>query len=308
MTSELGEGKIQQDMTIFILVDGIQELQSEQLKSALNALTELINQAPYFCVVAVAGTFYSNVERALSRSQLRVRLTPPNIDGLKVLSNYANDPFVCILIEDMGGHGRCLEALSTQLKKTDLNSVTACTLMSQVKDDIASKYPTLKEMASRIVPALIAVLTRQPLEKTDKIPNSEISVEELISLGIFRWIPDGESVQGFLVCPFVILWLLASWSRHPALIHYNLDAYRELQHQFAAQLPLGLQCWQHWEETTAYFRILKSSLLAGQTVPLSVLHSGALLSDEAAELQIKVKELREKVLASKRYNTGKPKS
>src|SRR5690348_5129568 len=94
--------------------------------------------------------------------------------------------------------------------------------------------------------------------------------------------------KGFFECPFVIVWLLASWFDDKSLAHFCLDNYNEIQHNFQPELPPGLQCWQHWEETTAYFSILKSSLLDGLTLPLSELHSGALLSKEASNLKIKV--------------------
>lgn len=190
------------------------------------------------------------------------------------------------------------------MEKTDLDSVTASALMTKVRDQIGDRYPPQRDNAPHLVPALIAVLTRQPLARTDKIPNSQLTVEDLITYGLFRWVTDKAGQKGFLECPFVIVWLLASWSGHKALAHFRLDSYNEIQHAFAPDLPLGLQCWQHWEETTAYFRMLKSSLLDGLTVPLSELHSGAYLSAEAANLKIKVQNLEQKLVASHQYETG----
>ena len=51
------------------------------------------------------------------------------------------------------------------------------------------------------------------------------------------------------------------------------------------------------------FRVLKSNLLDGQTVPLSELHAGAMLSKEAKDIKVKVKKL-ELVRATKQYRTG----
>jgi hypothetical protein len=55
-------------------------------------------------------------------------------------------------------------------------------------------------------------------------------------------------------------------------------------------LRSGLQ-WQHWEEFTASFRILKSLLLNGQTITVSKLHSGAIFSQEVENLNVQVTKL-----------------
>jgi hypothetical protein len=51
--------------------------------------------------------------------------------------------------------------------------------------------------------------------------------------------------------------------------------------------------------------MLKSSLLDGKLVPLSILHSGALLSDEASKLKFKVTKLEHRILALHQYDTAK---
>ena len=307
---KLGEGKKIEEMTVFILIDGIQELphnpgqQDSLMKQAINSVASIVNSYPCFCIAAIAGTFYTNILNVLAQSpQLRIFLTPHAIDGHKILSKYANDPFVSLLIDDMGGHGRALEALSDELEATNLDDITASIFMSQVKERLSLRYSPLKDIAPKLIPALTAILTRKLLAKTDTIPNSDMTVQDLISFGLFRWKSNGS--MGYIECPFAILWLLASWSNDKHLTHFQLDNYNEIHHNLNPELPLGLQCWQHWEETTAYFRILKSSLLDGCTVSLSELHSGALLSTEARDLKVKVKRLEGKLLASSQYETGK---
>jgi hypothetical protein len=70
-------------MTVFILVDGIHELphtpkqKDSLMKQTLDAIAETINASPYFCIAAVAGTFYTAVDDVLEDSpQKRVYMTP----------------------------------------------------------------------------------------------------------------------------------------------------------------------------------------------------------------------------------------
>ena len=145
------------------------------------------------------------------------------------------------------------------------------------------------------MPALTAVLVRHKVALGDKIPGMDMTTEQLISLGLFRWkcIPSSPKV-GYLECPFIFLWLLATWSDDPILSNYKLEAYDEQQSQVNPGLPKGMQMWQNWEEATAQFRMLKSSLLDGQEVTLSTLHSGALLGSDS-KIKVKVHKLVEMV-------------
>lgn len=298
------------EMTVFILVDGIHELAHQpqdpnsKLKQALDSITSIVNSGPVFCVAAFAGTFYVPVDTILAPSpQRRMYLTPQPLDGHQI--HPTDDPFVRLLIEDMGGHGRALEALEEQLQKQDIRSCSASDFMHRVLSDLRMRYPPLLNRASELVPALIAVLTQHPLRRRNPIPNSDLTVEEVIQLGLFRFLPQSplSGDLGVLQCPFVMLWLLASTSHLPALAHFRLDAYNEWQSQTNPALPRGLQFWQHWEETTALFRVLKSHLLDGQVVSLAQLHAGAQLSSAAMPLQVRVKKL-EMVRATNQYSTA----
>ena len=105
-------------------------------------------------------------------------------------------------------------------------------------------------------------------------------------------------------CPYVILWLLATWSQNPTLSHYKLDTYNEQESQTNSSIPLGAQMWQNWEEMTAQFRVLKSILLNGKVVQLSSLHAGALLGKDSS-INVQVHQLNDFVRASRQYLTKK---
>ena len=81
-----------ENATIFILVDGIEQLphrigkMDSAMKVAMDAITELVNAATYFCIGAIAGTSYTNITDVLSKTaQLRQYLTPQPLNGLDSL-------------------------------------------------------------------------------------------------------------------------------------------------------------------------------------------------------------------------------
>ena len=168
--------------------------------------------------------------------------------------------------------------------------------MNNIRVTLESTYPQLKDQAPVLANVLIAVLTRYTFDSiSDYVPNTTKTVAEIIELGFFRL--DEDNV---LTCPFVLVWLFATWSRKPVLSHFKLEAYSEQENP---SLPRGMQFWQHWEEFVGQFRMLKSILLAGKTVPVTTLHAGAEISDEASTLNIEVTEIKTLHRAVHQYDT-----
>ena len=309
-----GENKSLKDMTIFILVDGIQELPhipkqpNSIMKRAIDSVSSLINAGSAFVIGVIAGTFYSTVADTFSFSaQLRISLPLQPIDGHKIIQN--NDPLIQQFIDDMGGHGRALETLYEELKELeskgmDFSNYPPTTFMNDIKTKIQLKYKPLCDLSSSLVPALIAVIVRKKLNMKSEIDGLSKTVEDLVSMGLFRWKPIEDSDIGYLDCPFVLVWLLATWSGNPIFSQFKLPAYDdEQQRNMNPELPTGLQCWQNWEEFIAQFRILKSQLLKGKKMKLSELHSGALWGKDGNNLEIQVDELKGFVRASHQYDT-----
>lgn len=296
------EGRKLEDMTVLILVDGIQELphqngeKNSPMKVCMDTVIQMINSAPFFCIGVFAGTFYGKVEDILSSSpQWQMYLTPEPLDGHIIISS--TDPLAQYLVDDMGGHGRALEALEEQLRKVDIKDCSISIFMNNIRASLEQKYPPLQTAASQLVPALLAVLLRYPLGEKDLLPNSNLTVDSIVQLGLFRF------EKPFLKCPFVFVWLLATWSHQSTLAHFKLEAYDEKQKTEDPGLPTGLQCWQHWEEVSGQFRMLKSALLKGKTVPFSELHAGALLGEDS-KLKVQVTELKNLLRASHQYPTS----
>lgn len=308
---QLAEGENivdKRDMTVLILVDGTHVLphkdgdSNSKMKQAINSVVDLVNAGPYFCIGVFAATSYTPLEQTLNPSpQWRVSLVPPALDGHLIIPS--NDPLVKIFVEDMGGHGRALEKLKDTLGEVDITTCSASAFMNLVKSKMEAAYPPLRSASNSLVPALIGVLTRCRLALDQKIPEMDRTVEQLISLGLFRWKPIDSSVKGYLECPFIFLWLLATWSGDPVLFRFNLDVYDEQESQTDSSIPKGVQLWQNWEDTTAQFRRLKSALLDGQVVPLSTLHAGALMGSGCSTVEVKVHKLDDMVRASRQYDT-----
>jgi hypothetical protein len=303
----MDEGRNPKDTTFLILVDGIHRLehtfkqQDSKLKCAINSLADVVLGHHSFCIAAMSATFYSSIDYVFAHSkQLRTVLIPPPLDGHKVIET--TDPLLRLLIDDMGGHGRALEALAQAIREVDLQTCSASTLMNRIRFELEQRYkPGLTRILPHLVQALIAVLVQHQFhDETAEIPNSPLKVEDVIDAGFFHWNSNSHTLE----CPFVFVWMLASYSRHPALAAYQLDAYHEIQKQTnRPDIPIGLQCWQHWEEHTAYFRMLKSSLLKGMTVQFSELHAGALIGKDR-NLPVEVTELKQFVRAVHQYPTN----
>jgi hypothetical protein len=114
-------GKPRSQHTIFLLVDGLQELdhtansRNSVFARVLNAIATLVNAAPEFVIGCVAATVYQPVVDLLHDSpQLRCYLEPPPVRGHEVV--VSADPLIRSLVDDMGGHGRALEALYEQVR------------------------------------------------------------------------------------------------------------------------------------------------------------------------------------------------
>ena len=187
----------------------------------------------------------------------------------------------------------------------DIKTCSASGFMNRVKSKMEDAYLLLRSASNSLVPVLIAVLTRCQLALNEKIPGMKMTVEELISLGLFHWKCIDSSVNRYFECPFIFFWLLATWSGNPILSHFKLKVYNEQQSQTNSGIPKELQMWQNWEEITAQFQILKSALLDGQVVALSNLHAGALMGSECSKINVKVHKITDMVQATKQYlNTG----
>ncbi len=309
-------GKKLSDLTFILLVDGMQELPHEALDkdtkfySVLQTISNQINgwssTTDYpFVIGCCSATFYTPVSKMLADSnQRRIDIQIPSIDGQKIFDSYSQDPLISLLIDDMGGHGRALEALweTLSLFKFKIENHSLQKFMDGLRSKLELDYPTWvdKGWISKMKPLLGAILTRQRFEDMDtQLPGNIGTVDDFVRLGLFRWNRQEKTIDA----PYVLLWLICSSSNDPVLQNLLLGDYKSLQHVLNPTVhDRGTQSWMHWEEFIARFRCLKSRVLEGRTVMWTDIHAGAKFGANT-NLMVKVKALT-LVHASRQYPTN----
>jgi hypothetical protein len=306
------EQKQASDMTVLLLVDGMQELYRQsynKFRDALKAVSDLVNGSSKsaghpFVVGCCSATFHNPVSTVLSESsQLRIEIQLPSLNGRDIFMEHVQDPVISLLVDDMGGHGRALEALWETLSVHNFN-IQNCSLdalMSRLRAKLALKYPAWLDQTSLVslVPLLKAVLTRQRFANLGTmLPGCNGTIDDYVKLGLFRWNMNLKTID----CPYILLWLLATHCEDVDLQNLMLGDYRSEQHKMDPEkCGRGMQSWMHWEEFVARFRCIKSHVLDGQTVKWSDLHAGAQFGPQAEQL-VQVEKL-SLVHANKQYST-----
>jgi hypothetical protein len=264
------------------------------------------NSAEYpFVIACCSATFHNPVSSVLTASnQFRVEIQLNPLDGRAIFSDYIQDPLISLLVEDMGGHGRALEALWLVLSESNF-SFQDCrldTLMTRLYGRLTDKYPAWVDRSNLVplIPLLKAVLTRQTFNDLKTVlPGCNGTIDDHVKLGLFRW----NMCQRTIECPYILLWLLATNCEDTNLQNLLLGDYTSEQHNIdPLKCGRGMQSWMHWEEFVARFQCIKSHVLNGETVKWSDLHAGAQFGLEVEQL-VKVKRL-SLVLASQQYATN----
>ena len=290
------EKKNIEDMTFIFLVDGIQNLphtpgaKDSVMYSILTKLGNILNSSGKkkerpFVIVCIAATVEIPIQKWLNVSmQDRINLIPPKLDGKKVINT--KDELEELLVHDMGGHGRLLEVLSDVLRRHPEASLYD--LSAKVICDITRQYQTWTYNDTGAKNVLIAVLTGKKYATRDcmvSIDDFKVSIEDIEQTGMITW--NGETKQ--LECPFV--WMHIRVPELLELFYADSNYSQVLHNSDPEKYPLGVGCWQSWEDFTARFWCFKTSLFAGQTIGWYNLHSGAMFNKIAPEPSVKVKKL-----------------
>jgi len=266
------------DMTVILCVDGLQQLVNDGTKSCdfyrvLTAVCGVLNMSTAFAVCICSATVQVAVDRALvSSTQERVFLLPPTLNGEEVLSPRTRTEKQ--LVEDMGGHGRALEALEDVLhrahkkKSEEEEEIDPTYLIDEVYNALTVKYGNLFELPlfepTTSQEVLVAVLSRRRYNKlSEKIGQTELTVDELRSFGLFR-----RTVDNRLDCAFIILVMLMR----------NIPRKVGEIDNFDEHLTRSVLVWQRFEQFVAFYRRVKSIAYHGILVDLGTFHSGARFS------------------------------
>lgn len=100
------------------------------------------------------------------------------MDGHLVIKN--DDPVVYVLVDDMGGYGRLLEALQDTLATIpDLENFDVDHLLGLIIAKVAIAYPEVRDAAPKLVPAVLHVLMRKEVSRDEKLAPGDLTVEQV---------------------------------------------------------------------------------------------------------------------------------
>jgi hypothetical protein len=184
-----------------------------------------------------------------------------------------------MLIDDMGGNGRALEALESALKNVDIENDSFVLIAEKVYHQLKDRYNELINETHYLTPVLRVILTHTTLVASVPIPGTNILPENLSKLGLIKFEKQNEfSSEGILKCPYIWLWLMANASKSDRILrNLNFKYYSELQANDGDPIiPPGCQFWQHFEHFIASFRVLKSNVFEiNKEIELQDIHVGA---------------------------------
>ncbi|KAG0287648.1 hypothetical protein BGZ97_007036, partial [Linnemannia gamsii] len=287
--------------TVILVVDGLQSFMSNpsdgvNKESAFyRALTNIGDLAirDVFLMVCCTATVTSPVDKALASTHRNrvvlpvASLEPPHItrNGLSTPVFDEGDHIIKVLVNDCGGHGRALESLQIAIEDSgqDFNVEL---LMNNLYHKLQNLYSEALLIQSSTVQAMArAILTRAYLNPDNPLPGTAKLPGELAIPGLIRYEqPNGLGSGGYLVAPYIWVWLFSYQPREdadPLLNNWRFCDYPDLKSKTDPRSPPGAQFWQHFEHFVATFRCLKSRVLEdGKRTTVSVIHTGARLNGD----------------------------
>ncbi|RGB30700.1 hypothetical protein C1646_671492 [Rhizophagus diaphanus] len=313
------------ELTVILIVDGLQtalinpddgmkkeslfySLMTEISLLATNILSPLVIAC---CTATLARPFHEVVQVS---HQKRVFLQIRSLDSPKKNNEpvFKNTPLLNMLVSDMGGNGRALEALQSALEGVDFENVSFVSIAEQVYHKLRDHYSEWIGHTRYLTPVLRAIMTHTNLDVSAPIPGTNILPEELSKLGLVKLEKqDDLSDKGTLTCPYIWLWLMANASESDSILrNWNFKYYNELQNDGDPTIPPGCQFWQHFEHFIASFRVLKSNVFEiDKEIELQGIHTGAKHNFGTATirnvpLSLK-KAIRQESTKSSAYSTNK---
>ena len=270
------------DLSILILIDGLQEATSVQ--ENLKVICDLINDSPPFVMIAFSATIQIPIADFLVTSgQPCTILTLPPIcepgelgEIYEIFPKYEDRQVFKFMIRDMGGHGRALEYLLRVMNESKGAVFKPNSIMNTVKERLKEAYlgwnPFSKNEHATAVLISIICGCRLPLRSI--IPGTDLTVDRIVQIGLFRHDP----VQERLSVAYV--WMLMFSDRVTvkelhSLISVDYDSLRDIiTHGSSASLS-----FQSFAEFWCNFRAVRSRCFGdGTMLNWSDFHSGATFS------------------------------
>ncbi|CAE7512777.1 CRN108 [Symbiodinium sp. CCMP2592] len=279
------------ETTIVVLgVDGMQGLEGFDLRAqkpgnvtafyqVMLEVCRLVNQKASPLVVGCVSATQTLDHGLACSPQRRYRLALPHVTRVEENGEDKVPPHKLkdLLVRDMGGHGRALEALVQALQPAKIGDGSAAAVIGAVMFQLSEKYPTagiLGRSESKafddcsIKAVLRTALSGKWVRRGEKLGNVDAEKADLIRL---RYNDAG--TEYWIEVPYIWLHMmlkevavnskdLAPWS----LMDYD---------QFLRDPP---QDGTEWEEFNVDFRVLRSwAFDEKEAVPVRSLHSGAII-------------------------------
>jgi hypothetical protein len=252
-----------------------------------------MRQTP-FIMTCVTATYFGPAHEFLAEThRKRVYLPLNQLDmptwkktDLKVFND---DPGTRLLVKDVGGHARAIEAIADELDQYQNGfqpNITelANTVLLKLKD----RYGEVVDiMTDDVLPIVRCILSRQRIRLRGFIPGSStLRWEHIIAPGLlwFEKAPGYEysyGAEGYLVAPYIWLWLFArvlpteDERLYQFLTEWEFNDYQRLLHLETGKGPTGNTTWQDFETFCCYFRVLRSLWFKDeQEVEFKRLHQG----------------------------------
>ncbi|CAE7829130.1 unnamed protein product, partial [Symbiodinium necroappetens] len=279
------------ETTIVVLgVDGMQGLEGFDLRAeeagkvkpfyeVMLEVCRLVNQkASPLVVGCISAT--QTLDHGLAWSpQRRYRLTLPRVT--RVAENGEDKvplhPLKDLLVRDMGGHGRALEALVQALQTASIGDGSAAAVIGAVMFQLTQKYPSAgilgrsdsKTFDDGSIKAILrTALSGKLVRSGDKLGNVDAEKADLIRL---RY--NDAATHYFIEVPYIWLHMML---KKVASVSEDLAPWGLMDYdQFLKDPP---QDGTEWEEFNAAFRVLRSwAFEEEEAVPVGSLHSGAII-------------------------------
>ncbi|KAK3826764.1 MAG: hypothetical protein J3R72DRAFT_12604 [Linnemannia gamsii] len=296
-----GTGQDLKSATVILVVDGLQSFilnpsDGHNRDSAFyRALTNIADLSirDVFLMTCCTATVTSPVDKALASTHRNrvvlpvASLEPPRItrNGLSSPVFDDDDHIIKVLVDDCGGHGRALESLQIAIEESG-QDFNVDLLMNNLHRKLQNLYSEALLVKSSTIQAMArAILTRVYLDPDKPLPGTVKLPGELAIPGLIRYEqPDGLGAGGYLVAPYIWVWLFSYQPQEgadPLLNNWRFCDYSDLKSKMDPRSPPGAQFWQHFEHFVATFRYLKSRVLEdGKPTTVSAIHTGARLNGD----------------------------
>jgi hypothetical protein len=127
-------------------------------------------------------------------------LDPPKmaVDGGLASVFDQTDPLIQLLIVDCDGNARALEALHSAIGNQEVTQISVENVLRMVLQKLTNRYSeAIRLVSADFIATLRAIWLRHPLREDEKIPGTEITVQDAIQPGLIRFESHG-STSGYL--------------------------------------------------------------------------------------------------------------